>query len=146
MRTELIEIYSDATNAAVMRHPGRQFPGMLIQGDTLYSLSRSIAVVPPRQSDERLCRPGDCRAYPTLPCWIGSRPQGNAMTGMKLLSVVSALAIIFSVCLLYLSETGSLTFLLLGVGLVLFSVLWAATATASKQVRSREHMDGDLSG
>ncbi|OWQ96381.1 DUF6959 family protein [Sphingopyxis witflariensis] len=39
MRTEPVEIYSDATNAAVMRHPGRNFPGMLIQGDTLHNLS-----------------------------------------------------------------------------------------------------------
>src|SRR5262245_54352577 len=27
-----------ATNSAVMRHPGRRFPGILIQGDTLYSM------------------------------------------------------------------------------------------------------------
>jgi len=39
MRTELVEIFSDATNAAVMRHPGRKFPGMLIQGDSLHNLS-----------------------------------------------------------------------------------------------------------
>ncbi len=45
MRTEAVEIYSDATNAAVMRHPGRQFPGVLIQGDTLHNLYRSIAEV-----------------------------------------------------------------------------------------------------
>ena len=38
MHTESVEIYSDATNAAVMRHPGRKFPGVLIQGDTLHSL------------------------------------------------------------------------------------------------------------
>ncbi len=38
MRAEQIEIYSDATNAAIMRHPGRRFPGLLIQGDTLFSL------------------------------------------------------------------------------------------------------------
>jgi hypothetical protein len=38
MRRETVEILSDQTNAAVMRHPGRQFPGVLIQGDTLYSL------------------------------------------------------------------------------------------------------------
>ena len=38
MHVESVEIYSDATNAAVMRHPGRRFPGMLIQGDTLHSL------------------------------------------------------------------------------------------------------------
>jgi len=38
MRIEQIEIYSDATNAAILRHPGRKFPGFLIQGDTLHSL------------------------------------------------------------------------------------------------------------
>ena len=38
MHTESVEIYSDATNAAVMRHPGRHFPGLLVQGDTLYLL------------------------------------------------------------------------------------------------------------
>lgn len=38
MRAESVEIYSDATNAAVMRHPGRRFPGVLVQGDTLCSL------------------------------------------------------------------------------------------------------------
>lgn len=43
MRTELVEIYSDATNAAVMRHPARRFPGMLIQGDTLHSLGAMAA-------------------------------------------------------------------------------------------------------
>ncbi len=43
MRIEPVEIYSDATNAAIMRHPGRKYPGMLIQGDTLHSLSRMAA-------------------------------------------------------------------------------------------------------
>jgi hypothetical protein len=38
MRVEPVEILSDATNAAVMRHPGRRFPGFRFQGDTLYSL------------------------------------------------------------------------------------------------------------
>jgi hypothetical protein len=38
MRSESVEIYSDETNRVVMRHPGRKFPGVLIQGDTLYSL------------------------------------------------------------------------------------------------------------
>ena len=38
MRTELVEIYSDQTNSAILRHPGRKFPGVLVQGDTLYSL------------------------------------------------------------------------------------------------------------
>lgn len=38
MRTDTVEIYSDATNAAIMRHPGRHFPGVLIQGDSLHTL------------------------------------------------------------------------------------------------------------
>ena len=38
MRTATVEILSDATNAAVLRHPDRKFPGVLVQGDTLYSL------------------------------------------------------------------------------------------------------------
>jgi hypothetical protein len=41
MKTDLVEIYSDASNAAVMRHPGRRFPGVLVQGDTLYSMAQS---------------------------------------------------------------------------------------------------------
>ena len=38
MRSESVEILSDETNAAVMRHPDRAFPGILIQGDSLYTL------------------------------------------------------------------------------------------------------------
>lgn len=40
MRAEQVEILSDQTNAAVMRHPGRHFPGVLVQGDTLHNLCR----------------------------------------------------------------------------------------------------------
>lgn len=42
MKKELVEIYSDASNLAVMRHPGREFPGSLIQGDSLHSLISEI--------------------------------------------------------------------------------------------------------
>ncbi|NIX76544.1 DUF6959 family protein [Microvirga terricola] len=38
MRIESVEIFSDRTNAAVMRHPGRAFPGVLVQGDSLHIL------------------------------------------------------------------------------------------------------------
>ncbi len=38
MREELVEIYSDETSAAVIRHPDRKFPGVLLQGDTLHSM------------------------------------------------------------------------------------------------------------
>jgi hypothetical protein len=40
MHSEQVQIYSDQTNAAVMQHPGRKFPGVLIQGDTLSTLCR----------------------------------------------------------------------------------------------------------
>jgi hypothetical protein len=38
MHVEKVEIYSDKTNSAVLRHPGRKFPGILIQGDNLHLL------------------------------------------------------------------------------------------------------------
>jgi hypothetical protein len=38
MRLEPVEIYSDVTNEAVMRHPGRRFPGVLVQGDTPWTM------------------------------------------------------------------------------------------------------------
>ena len=53
MRVEAVEIYSDATNAAILRHPGRRFPGVLIQGDTLHNLCIAI---------ERICAAAQSRA------------------------------------------------------------------------------------
>jgi uncharacterized protein DUF6959 len=38
MHIESVEIYSDQTNAAIMRHPNRHFPGVLVQGDSLHAL------------------------------------------------------------------------------------------------------------
>lgn len=38
MHTETVEIYSDKTNAVVLRHSGRKFPGVLVQGDSLHAL------------------------------------------------------------------------------------------------------------
>jgi hypothetical protein len=38
MHIEPVEIFSDETNAAVIRHPNRSFPGVLIQGDNLYAM------------------------------------------------------------------------------------------------------------
>ena len=45
MREEPVEILSDRTNAAVMRHPGRRFPGVLVQGDTLHALCQQADMV-----------------------------------------------------------------------------------------------------
>ena len=42
MRIEDVEIYSDASNFAVIRHPGRRFPGILVQGDSLAIMCRQI--------------------------------------------------------------------------------------------------------
>lgn len=58
MHIEQVEIYSDAPNAAVMRHPSRQFPGCLIQGDSLQIFIRSLGVVQAevgRLSEEAAC-------------------------------------------------------------------------------------------
>jgi hypothetical protein len=35
MRVDRFEIFSDQANAAVIRHPERRFPGVLVQGDAL---------------------------------------------------------------------------------------------------------------
>ncbi len=42
MREEFVEIYSDETNAAVLRHPGRKFLGVLVQGDTLHGFCQTL--------------------------------------------------------------------------------------------------------
>ena len=51
MRVEPVEIYSDASNNAVMRHPGRRFPGVLVQGDNRYAMCRTV--------DEICCKAHD---------------------------------------------------------------------------------------
>jgi uncharacterized protein DUF6959 len=38
VKIEPVEIYADTSNFAVLRHPGRKFPGALVQGDSLSSL------------------------------------------------------------------------------------------------------------
>jgi uncharacterized protein DUF6959 len=38
MKMESVEIYSDASNQVVIKHPGRAFPGVLVQGDTLHGM------------------------------------------------------------------------------------------------------------
>ena len=47
MKVAEVEIYSDTTNRAVMRHPGRKLPGILMQGDNLHQLC---------QQADALCR------------------------------------------------------------------------------------------
>ncbi len=45
MDNEIMEIWSKVINRPVLRVPGRKFPGMLLQGDTLsslFALSRMI--------------------------------------------------------------------------------------------------------
>ncbi len=45
MRRQEVEIFSDQSNAVVIRHPLRHFPGCLIQGDSLHTLLQSLAIV-----------------------------------------------------------------------------------------------------
>lgn len=42
MKKEKVEIYSDTSNFAVLRHPNREFPGSLIQGDSLSILLQNL--------------------------------------------------------------------------------------------------------
>ena len=45
MRRQEVEVFSDLSNAVVLRTPSRHFPGCLIQGDSLHILLQSLAVV-----------------------------------------------------------------------------------------------------
>jgi hypothetical protein len=45
MNIEQVEIYSDASNSATIRHPGRAYPGVLAQGDTLHVMAGSLRYV-----------------------------------------------------------------------------------------------------
>jgi hypothetical protein len=45
MKIESVEIYSDFSNMAIMKHPGRTFPGVLVQGDTLHAMVASLRYV-----------------------------------------------------------------------------------------------------
>lgn len=38
-----VELYTDGGNDAIVRMPGRQFPGVLIQGDSLLILRADVA-------------------------------------------------------------------------------------------------------
>lgn len=38
VETQEFEVLSNATNAVIARHPGRNHPGILVQGDTLRTL------------------------------------------------------------------------------------------------------------
>jgi len=69
MRTEVVEIYSDQANAAVIRHPSRKFPGVLVQGDTLHL---SCQPVTRQEAFCNLIRMTNSTAYATTsgPCSI----------------------------------------------------------------------------
>lgn len=72
MRIDNVEIYSDTTNAAVLRHPERAYPGILIQGDTLHALCDLARLA---------CKEGDAG---TRAKWKESGMQGASGAGRKL--------------------------------------------------------------
>jgi hypothetical protein len=45
MHKESVEIYSDKTNRAILRHPDRKFPGILMQGDSLNALCQQADII-----------------------------------------------------------------------------------------------------
>ncbi len=45
MKIESVEIYADASNMAVIKCPDRAYPGVLVQGDTLYTMIASLRYV-----------------------------------------------------------------------------------------------------
>ena len=42
MKIDKLEVYSDASNMAIIKHPGREYPGSLMQGDSLHSLLQNL--------------------------------------------------------------------------------------------------------
>lgn len=45
MESKLLDVFSEASNHAVVRMPGRRFPGSVIQGDTLSNLLQLAGVI-----------------------------------------------------------------------------------------------------
>lgn len=59
MKTQQIEVFSDATNASVVRMPGRKYPGLVLQSDALVALdgaSRAIGEYAAKTGDQELVR------------------------------------------------------------------------------------------
>lgn len=42
MKEMIVEVFSEATNSPVIRFPGRRYPGILIQGDTMLNFLASL--------------------------------------------------------------------------------------------------------
>lgn len=63
MKTIQVEVLSEATNAVVLQTPGRRFPGIVIQGDSLNSLvaaaKRICAALGAGRRDEALDQAGE---------------------------------------------------------------------------------------
>jgi hypothetical protein len=61
MKIAELEIYSEASNHAVVKAPGRRFPGIVVQGDSLSMLSAEAKELSERlkhlrnQDEELLC-------------------------------------------------------------------------------------------
>jgi hypothetical protein len=59
MTIQPIEVLSDAVNAAVVRMPGRRYPGLVVQSDKLVYLSamaNKVAELAAKSSDPELAR------------------------------------------------------------------------------------------
>jgi hypothetical protein len=84
MRVEQVEILSDAPNRAVLRHPGRHFPGLLVQGDTLFSLCANADLLCQKLERSSLAF-GDANALRnTLQDWLAQYKAVLTENGMSL--------------------------------------------------------------
>ena len=45
MEKQELEVFSNASNAAVVRVGGRRFPGLVVQGDTLHGLRGDVVYI-----------------------------------------------------------------------------------------------------
>jgi hypothetical protein len=62
MKREL-EVFSEATNAAVIQLPERRFPGVLVQGDTLRSWEITVEKIIEALKDDDLAEARDGAVY-----------------------------------------------------------------------------------
>lgn len=59
MKSQAIEVLSDTVNSAVVRMPGRKFPGLVVQGDRLISLTAAaqrLAELAAASGDAKIAR------------------------------------------------------------------------------------------
>ncbi len=63
MKVENVEVYSHITNCPVIRVPERKFPGILIQGDSMYVLLQTVEEIIANQKGGDMAEVSDGLEY-----------------------------------------------------------------------------------